>query len=262
MHNRANHRLFFHFLQYTMYRILLPLLLLGTIPLHAQSLSDIISGYQKAIGGAARFTAMNGIIVRAKAQGGGGGQKRPITFTIKMPDKARLDYVIQQGLVFTQAFDGKQGWTIQPWTGSLDPQPLNEDDARDVGRITKMVCNDLVLNGSDGSRLEYNGKDEIEGSEVYKITAHHKDGSQIIYYLDIDSYLIVKTTTKYTESGVQRESDMYPGEYKVVDGLTLAHLFETKYNGETAGVNHVESYDFKAQVDDAIFAMPAPKAGK
>lgn len=226
---------------------------------HAQTLQSLLTEYHKAIGGADKLLAMNTVIVRAKSQGGGGGQKRPMTFTIKLPDKARMDYSFQPGLTYIQAFDGTMGWTVQPWTGSLDPQPLNEDNAKDAKRIAKMVHNDLVTNGKDGTKLEYKGKDEIEGSEVYKIEATRKDGTVVTYFLDVDSYLIVKTTTKYTESGVAVESDMFPSDYKTVNGLTLAYTFETKSNGEVTSANYVEVYDFTAKVDDAFFTMPAKK---
>jgi hypothetical protein len=226
---------------------------------HAQTLQSLLTEYHKAIGGADKLIAMNTVIVRAKSQGGGGGQKRPMTFTIKLPDKARMDYSFQPGLTYIQAFDGTMGWTVQPWTGSLDPQPLNEDNAKDAKRIARMVHNDLVMNGKDGTKLDYKGKDEIEGSEVYKIEATRKDGTVVIYFLDVDSYLIVKTTTKYSESGVAVESEMFPSDYKTVNGLTLAYTFETKSNGEVTGANYVEVYDFTSKVDDAFFTMPAKK---
>jgi|APEBP8051072266_1049373.scaffolds.fasta_scaffold13103_1 hypothetical protein len=226
---------------------------------HSQTLQSILTEYHKAIGGAEKLLAFQSVIVRAKSQGGGGGQKRPMTFTIKLPDKARLDYAFQPGLTYIQAFDGTSGWTVQPWTGSLDPQPLNEDNAKDAKRIAKMVHNDLITNGKDGTKLDYKGKDEIEGSEVYKIEAIRKDGTAITYFLDADSYLIVKTTTKYTESGVLVESDMFPSDYKTVNGLTLPYTIETKTNGEVNGANYIEVYDFTTKVEDAFFTMPAKK---
>ncbi len=229
------------------------------ISAQSQTLESIIAGYQKAIGGAEKLNSFVSVVIKAKSQGGGGGQKRPMTFTVKLPDKARMDYSFQPGLVYIQAFDGKVGWTVQPWTGSSDAQPLNDDDAKEAQRITKMVHNDLIINGKDGTKLEYKGKDEIEGSEVYKVSATRSDGSVVVYYLDTDSYLIVKTTTKYMNSGVAVESELFPSDYKTVNGFTLAYTFETKSNGEVTSANYVEMYDFTTKVDDSFFTMPAKK---
>lgn len=236
--------------------LLLSFLLFSSVA-EGQTLESILSGYHKAIGGIDKLNTFTSVVIKAKSQGGGGGQKRPMTFTIKLPDKARMDYSFQPGLTYIQAFDGKTGWTVQPWTGSLDAQPLNDDDAKEAKRITKMVHNDLVTAGKDGTKLEYKGKDEIEGSEVYKISATRSDGSVVIYYLDIDSYLVVKTLTKYTSSGVAVESELYPSDYKTVNGLTLAYTFETKSNGEVTSANYVESYDFTIKVEDSFFTMPS-----
>ena len=223
----------------------------------SQSLQSIIDGYQKAVGGKEKYPESASVIIKSKTQGGGGGEKRPMVFTLKSPDKARMDFIFQPGLTYVQAFDGSNGWSIQPWTGSNDPQPLNEDDSKDAKRMVKMVWNDLLLNGSDGSAIEYSGKDEIEGSEVYKITAKSPDGASRMYYLDIDSYLIIKTTVKYNESGVARESDSFYSEYKVIDGRTLPYNIESKANGETVGVSYIEAYQFDKQVDDSFFLMPS-----
>jgi len=78
-----------------------------------------------------------------------------------------------------------------------------------------------------------------------------------VYYLDIDSYLIIKTTVKYNESGVARENDSFYSEYKVVDGRTLPYNIESKSNGDTVGVSYIEAYQFDKQVDDSFFLMPS-----
>lgn len=224
--------------------------------MQAQTLESIVSGYHKAIGGLDKYPQHYAVIVKAQAQGGGGGEKRPMTFTLKPPSKSRMDLVIQAGLTYTMSYDGSQAWSIQPWTGSMDPQPMNADDARDAGRTIKFVWNDLITAGAKGIVLSYEGKDEIEGSEVYKILAKHADGSEIIYYLDIDSYLIIKWTTRSMNSGVLEESDMFLGEYQVIDGRTMPFAFEQKMNGETMSSTYVKEYQFNASVDDALFSMP------
>lgn len=235
---------------------LLLILLLSTGMIEAQTLESILAQYHKAIGGKDKYPMQSAVIIKAQSQGGGGGQKRPMTFTLKGPSSSRMDLVIQPGLSYTMAYDGKQAWSIQPWTGSMDPQPMNADDARDAGKTIKFIWNDLITEGKDGTKLSYEGKDEIEGSEVYKILAKHPDGTEFIYYLDIDSHLIIKWTTRAMNSGVMEESDMFLGEYQVFDGRTMPFAFESKMNGETMSSTYVKEYQFNASVDDAMFTMP------
>ncbi|MGA1414359.1 MAG: hypothetical protein ACO323_04820 [Candidatus Kapaibacteriota bacterium] len=232
------------------------LLLFSPSITQAQTLESILKGYHAAIGGLDKYPQQNPIIIKAQMQGGGGGQKRPMTFTIKAPKSARMDLVIQAGLTYTMAYDGKQAWSIQPWTGSMDPQPMNADDAKDAGKMIKFIWNDLMVANSDEVTNSYEGKDEIEGSEVYKIKSTYSDGSEIIYYLDVDSYLIIKWTSRSMNSGVLSESDTFPGEYQVIDGRTLPFVFEQKMNGETMSSTNIKEYQFNASVSDAIFSMP------
>ena len=231
-------------------------LMLSIMSMQAQTLESVLAGYHKAIGGLDKYPLKGSVIIKAKSQGGGGGEKRPMSFTFKAPNKSRMDYTIQPGLVYTRAFDGVQGWTIQPWTGSMEPQPLNADDSRDAKRMIKTMWNDLILNGSDGTKLEYTGKDEIEGSEVFVVNAKHTDGTVMVYYLDVDSYLLIKIVTKSLESGILVESEMFPGDYEIVDGRTLPFTLESKSNGESNGSTFVQHYDFSSNIDDVFFMIP------
>ena len=113
-----------------------------------------------------------------------------------------------------------------------------------------------MIANSDEVTNSYEGKDEIEGSEVYKIKSKYSDGSEIMYYLDVDSYLIIKWTSRSMNSGVLSESDTFPGEYQVIDGRTLPFVFEQKMNGETMSSTNIKEYQFNASVSDAIFSMP------
>jgi hypothetical protein len=234
------------------------LLLLLPAAAQAQTLDDILSGYYKACGGAEKLAAVQSLILRGR-QMWGGAQKRPMTITIKGA-KVRFETDIQPGIRFMQAYDGAQGWRVMPWSGSLEPQPMNEDDTKSYARQAEVLRNDLVTYKERGTKLEYGGKDEIEGSDVYKIKATRADGAVITYYLDADSYLIIQRNIKYSEEGIEQEDDMFPSDYKQINGMTLPFTFETKNDGTTTSAMMIEKYEFNPQIDDALFAMPsAPK---
>ena len=61
------------------------LLLMLVFPciMQAQTLESILKGYHAAIGGLDKYPQQNAVIIKAQTQGGGGGQKRPMTFTLK-----------------------------------------------------------------------------------------------------------------------------------------------------------------------------------
>lgn len=240
-----------------MRRMLFTLLLtlLTAVAAHGQTLDDILTGYYKAIGGADKIANIQSLVLHGR-QMWGGAQKRPMTISIK-GTKVRYETDIQPGIRFMQAYDGTVGWRVMPWSGSMEPQPMNEDDRKSYARQAEILRNDLITYKERGTKLEYSGKDEIEGSDVFKIKATRTDGATVTYYLDADSYLIIQRNIKYREEGIEQEEDMFPSDYKQVNGMILPFTFESKNEGTTTSAMTIEKYDFNSQIDDALFAMPS-----
>ena len=71
-----------------------------------------------------------------------------------------------------QAYDGETGWMVMPFMGKTDP----EEDVRPTSSTTVKEQSDMVegplINYADRERthqVELVGKEEIEGTEAYKI---------------------------------------------------------------------------------------------
>lgn len=216
---------------------------------YAQSLDEILQKLYKSMGGFEKISSMQSVRIMGKSEGGGGG-KRSMKLTIK-GTKSRMDLSIQPGIDFIQAYDGSVGWNIQPWTGSLTPQPMNADDSKSVSMTAEILVNDLFSFKKTNTRLEYTGKDEIEGSDCFKIVAYKPNGIQRTYFIDVDNYLIAKIETKITSNGNEEKSEMFPGDYKQVDGMVLPYSYNYGWNQFS-----VEKYEFNPSLDDALFALP------
>ena len=235
----------------TLYFSLAIIFLLSSVGTKAQTLDDILSKYYSAIGGIETIKAANSCVVSGRIISGGGNWKRPYTITLKQ-GKLRAEMDIQPGLKMVQGYDGSTGWNIMPWTGSLEPQPMNADDSKNLAIMAEMLKNDLVTYKEKGTVLSYNGTEEIDGSDCFKIVAKRSDGVTREYYLDVDSYLIVKIITKYRARDEEQESDTYFSNYKKVNGVMLPCASESK-NG---GGFYIDTFNFNATIDDQIFSMP------
>jgi hypothetical protein len=65
--------------------LMLLIMIASTIMVEAQTLESILAGYHKAIGGKDKYPMQSAVIIKAQTQGGGGGEKRPMTFTLPIP---------------------------------------------------------------------------------------------------------------------------------------------------------------------------------
>jgi hypothetical protein len=100
-----------------------------------------------------------------------------------------------QGNASIQAFDGKTAWEINPWSGKkvADKMP-----AEGVKQMREMADFDgaLVNYKQKGYTAELMGKEDMEGSEVYKIRLTDKDGDVTYYFLDTQTHHILKDSKK------------------------------------------------------------------
>jgi hypothetical protein len=52
------------------------------------------------------------------------------------------------------------------------------------------------------------------------------------------------------------EVDSYPGNYKPVNGLMMAHSVENKIKGQTIFTLTIDKVEMDVAIDDAVFKMP------
>src|SRR5581483_2123517 len=109
-----------------MRKVVLGIVALFAFPLWAQTADEIVAKYIKTIGGKDKLEAVKTIRRTGKFTGGGGFEAG-ISEDKKRPNMIRQEFKIQ-GMVGVTAYDGKNGWKIEPWQGKKDPEPLGEEE--------------------------------------------------------------------------------------------------------------------------------------
>jgi outer membrane lipoprotein-sorting protein len=108
-----------------------------------------------------------------------------------------------------------------------------------------------------GHQLELDGIEEIEGTEAYVLKLTKKNGNIDYYYLDKDSYLIVKLKTKTIVNGSEMEVEALMSNYQDVDGYLAPFTLEQKMAGQSIFTMMLEEVKFNVEIDDAIFSKPS-----
>src|SRR6185503_10498117 len=244
-----------------MRRVLLMLagLALLAAPASAQTAEEIVAKYIKTVGGAEKIQAVT-TLRKVGVFNGGGGFEAPILEENKRANMVRQEFSLQ-GLTAVNAYDGKAGWKIEPWQGKKDPEPLGEEE-------TKQIVEDSDFDGplvnyqQKGNKIEFVGMEPVEGTDAFKLKVTLASGDVRYYFMDTDYYVPIKIETKRMIRGAEREYETSLGDYKEVNGWYMPFSVESNVKGSpNRGKTTYEKIEANVPIDDARFHMPVVKAG-
>jgi outer membrane lipoprotein-sorting protein len=188
----------------------------------------------------------------------GGQIEAPIVWTVKRPDKIRIEFTVQ-GQKGIQAYDGETGWSLMPFTGVTDPQPMGAEEAEMFAEQAD-IEGPFVESEKKGYVIEYVGEEEIEGTPAHKLKVTNKHGDVSYVFFDAEHHLEIKTEGKRTVRGMEVEFEATQGNYKEVDGVMFAHSIENRAKGAPVGQTvTIEKVELNVDVPDSDFAMPEPE---
>jgi len=245
--------------------LLLAVTFISVLTIQAQdmSLEEILESHFEAIG-QEKLTEVKSMTMKGKQMMQ--GVEYPFTIYFKRPNKMRLEATVQ-GSQMVQAFNGTEGFMIAPWTGSTDPQDINEDQVKQFKEMADFDGK-LYEYKKKESNLELIGSEEMEGTEVYKLKLTEKpekedeDGDVTYFFVDSESFVILKQTAKRKMQGNEFESETYLSNYKQVNEIALPHSMESKINGNMQSQITFEEVKFNEEMTDDIFEKPVKEEGK
>jgi hypothetical protein len=214
------------------------------------SADELVAKNLEARGGADALRAITSMHALGKLRLGGGLEARTETWAVA-PDKVRQDFSLQ-GLTQVNAWDGSQGWIIDPFQGRRDPQKLSGDDTKALAQAAD-IAGPLLDAQKKGERIEYLGTEDIDGTDAHKLRVTFKNGDSRVIYLDPDDFLEIRVVDHRNIRGQEQVQTTDLGEYEKVDGVYFP--FEQ-------GQNHIESAQLNTPIDTAMFAFPSSTPAK
>ena len=233
-------------------------LALCAAPLSAQSADSLIAKYIQASGGFARIQALQ-TLRRTGKYTGGGGFEAVVVQENKRPNSVREEFSIQ-GMTGINAYDGHNGWKIEPWQGKHDSEALGEEEMHGILDDADFD-GPLVNYQAKGNKVEYQGIEQIEGSDAYKLKVTRPNGDVSFYYLDTEYYVPIRIDTQRMIRGAPQESETSLGDYKQVNGVYLPFSYESGAKGSSSTDRSKITYEkIEANVPlDALrFSRPGP----
>lgn len=233
--------------------LIISLTVLFCLHASAQTVDELIKKNIDARGGMQKLKAIKSVKATAKIIQG--GLEIPITLQQRRPNMVRMDMAFQ-GKSMVQAYDGETGWQINPFQGSPDPEKAAGDELKDLQEQADFD-GALVDYKEKGHTVELIGKEDMEGTPVYKLKLTLKNGDVRNIYLDAENYLELKVSSKRKTPGGELDVDQYVGNYKPVNGVLFAFSIDTKVKGQTVNQISIEKIETDVAIDDSLFKMPA-----
>jgi outer membrane lipoprotein-sorting protein len=222
----------------------------------AQTVDEIVAQNLEARGGIDKIKSVSSATVTGKMTGG--PAEVPITMKWKRPKKMRLEFTMQ-GMTGVQAYDGAVGWSIMPFLGKQDAEPMSAEELKQVEEQADFD-GDLVDYKEKGHQLELVGKETLEGTPAWKLKLTKKSGDVTYIYLDAEAFLEIKHEGKRTIRGQEFEIETTFGDYKEVGGLVFAHSIESRPKGAPVGqAIAFDTIELNIEVPDSEFTMPPAK---
>jgi len=226
---------------------------------HGQTVDELVGKYVKTIGGADKLAAIKAMRQTATFHGGGGFEATVVQ-EFKRPTMIRQEFSLQ-GMAQVVAYNGKQGWKIDPFQGKKDAETLGEEELKSIVEDSDMD-GPLVNYKEKGNKIEYIGKEDFEGSDVYKLRVTLADGTVKLFYLDTDYYVPIKIETKQTIRGTEIESETILGDYKDVGGVYFPHSIESGPKGSSNKSSiTIDKIEINPAIEDSRFTMPRSPMG-
>ena len=214
--------------------------------LFSQSIPEIMAKHDQAIGYSSRLKVKSLTSIGTITQM---GNTLPISIIQKRPNKYRLDVHLEEGRI-TQAFDGKIGWTFNPYT-NLDTLAL---EGPELAQIRESSDFDGILHSykSKGYSITLAGKAPVGLQQAYKIQVRKPNGETLSFYIDPVTYLVVKSEAILMVNGLQYTAESVFGDFRKISGMTLPFYIETKNGGLVTEIR-INSIRINEEMEDYFF---------
>jgi len=243
----------------------LPLLVCAFASANAQTADDLVAKNLAARGGADRIAAIHALVTTGELRFPG-DFKLAYKETRDRVDPSgncagRVDAALQ-GLTVVQAYDGKDGWRINPFEGRKDAERMGADESRELADEVS-IDGALVAAHARGSQVDYLGREDVDGTEAYKLRVTQRDGTVFTYFLDPDAFLEIKILERRTIRGAEKETETDLGDYEQVAGVYFPFSIASGPKDSAASdkqVITIASAQANTQIPPTLFAMPPSPA--
>jgi len=211
----------------------------------AQNADEIIKKHLEAIGGLDNWKKVQSLKMTGSINAQ--GQELIITRTVVQNKAYRMDLTIA-GMENYQIVTTTEGWNFFPVGGQTKPEAMTADEVKESA--TELDLQGPLVNYKEkGITVTYLGKDDIEGTECYKLKVTYKDGKETTMCFDASNYYMIREVQKMKANGKEMEMTMNFSNFKKIDGGIVMPMTLGTEQGNVI----LKTIEINPKLDDATF---------
>jgi hypothetical protein len=168
-----------------------------TVSAFAQTADEVIDKHYEAIGGKDNWRKVSSMKMEATVSTQ--GMDIPITI-YQVHNKAMKQEINVMNMMGYVIMTTEGGWNFLPFMGQTAPEPMTADDL-EVGKESLDIQGELLDYKAKGHSVELLGKEDVDGTECYKLKLTRKSGRGITFLIDTKTNYVVRTIIKVKANG-------------------------------------------------------------
>lgn len=223
----------------------------------SKTVEDVIEENLKARGGK-DVAVINTISYEGTAKSP--GIEIPYKLYIEFPDKLRYELVAFGNMNLT-IMNGKEAWIIDSIAKPV-PEYQMSSFSETINHQKRLFDTDLVNYKKKGYSPVLLDDDTLNGKDVYRIELTRDDSSVVIYFVDKDSYLELKTVSTSVLAGRKLEQTIYYSDFKNIKGYIIpckwTYKIKDENNNEQITQELIyENIRINDKLNDSLFTLPS-----
>lgn len=191
----------------------------------AQTVDDVINKHIAALGGKEKLSKIQNVVMQGSLNFQ--GTEIALTFT-QVHNKLNRQDISVGGMTGFDMLTDKDGWSFMPFQGMQKPEPKTTDEVKE-SQSDLDIAGPLVDYAAKGHKVELVGKEDVDGTECYKIKASLASGKTVTFFIDPTTHMINRIAEKRKMNGQETDLQTDLSDYREVEGVKMPYSISQQF---------------------------------
>lgn len=215
----------------------------------AQTADEIVAKHIEAVGGKDNWKKITSM--RMEASVNAQGMDVPVIIHQVHNKATKQEYTVMNMTGYS-IITTEGGWNFNPFMGQTAPEPMTADEVK-AGQDQLDIQGEMLDYKEKGHSIELQGKEDVDGTECFKLKLTRKSGRESTYLIDPKTYYAIRSITKMTVNGQEINQTVNLSNYqKLPEGIVVPFTMESANAPAPINISKVE---VNPKIDEAIFKV-------
>lgn len=210
----------------------------------AQTVDEIINKHVAALGGNEKLSKIQNVVMEGSLSIQGTEIALNLT---QVNNKLNRQDITAMGMHGFDMVTATEGWQYMPFQGMQKPEPKTADEVK-KSQSDLDIAGPLVDYAAKGHKVELLGKEDVEGTECYKIKATLAAGKELTFFIDPASSMIIRTKEIRKMNGQDTELQTDFSDYKEIEGVKMPYSISQQF-----GTVLISSIKVNQTIPESVF---------